>query len=816
MKGRIVVRLILGGVVALLGFWPSLADIGLCQGSVTQHDLDGDGRPDLTTLEFVLSSQYRTRPDQESVEGPARAYVYDGGADMKVSPDWAEATDFENDTWIFDVGADGTAELIIVFGTQADGHVAHLYADRDGDGQVTYRLVGMDVQVTESRHWSVEVIAQGAWHLHDGTLNQNLVLQTDGSNDGQPDWQVVVFDSDWDGVPEYVLMQELAASAGDTDTRLQIRVNVGNHRPEQYEDVVFWPMLVSAHRDESYNFFDHTAAISFDWAKARIDRSGILGYPIESGWVVDSLAAWQGQAAYPANFENPMTWYDLADDGDGNAELMVRQEYFPPFDPRILFGTFPLPTNDIRYSWDMDNNRTWDYKIGLVGRYPIDTVVEFDDCAIKTVPYDQFPYWVTERSWDVAFFVAAEGGGGWSSEGIYDWAGNQGFVDGQRVYSPLRDVYMTGVIAKQPRAYYQDITEGYRGEYSFEFGSQPYLYFSPIDHSLHLFGAEWGMWNVDGTEQIIYEDLDKDGYTDKWQYFIGEQPERSLAFEPPYLVYWDDNQVRVASTETGPSLFETLPPRNHEEWLALGERLATHQREYAPGDFLAMLNQSTDAQITLVQAGFRDWRLTEKGFRFVLEPQPSFQIQAQGDMSLPGILGNERAYLVEYDGNLLATPLTPPSLRLDADSVVTDPAPPQELEVAQLAVPIYNYGLEDARDVAVRATFQQLALNATMTTTVALVPGAGSAQAQFEWAPTAPGTWDVAFALGPGSPVAQGSATASAALEVAPADRVTTLDLIQLDSAPSVIWALGALFLAVLVAAAMAGLLFWRNLAGEL
>ena len=812
MRRGIMVRLILGLGVTLLSYWPSLADVGLCQEPVTQQDLDGDGRPDVTVLDFALSPQYRNRPDQERIEGPARAYVYDGGADMKPSLDWAEATDFENDTWVIDVRGDGTAELIIVFGTDVGRQSAYLYDDRDGDRQVAYRLVGKELQVIESQYWTVEISAQGAWRLPGGALNQNLVFRSDPSNDGEPDREVVIADSNRDGIPEYMLLRVLSGSPEVVATTDHLRVNTGQHRSEEYKDAVFWPLLVSAHRDESYNFFDHCAAVSVNWAEAKIDRGGILGYPIETGYLIDSLKRWEKNSVNLADFENPMAWYDLAEDRDGNAELMVRQEYFAPFEPRILYGSFAQPTNQIRYSWDMDNNRTWDYKVDLVGRYELDSVVEFEDLALKTVPYDQFPYWVTERPWDAAFFVAAEGGAGWSSEGIYDWAGNQGFVGGQRVYSPLRDVYMTGRMEEPPREYYRDITEGYRGEYAFTFGSQPYLYFGPVDRSLHLLGAEWGMWKVDGVEKIIYEDVNEDGFIDRWEHFVGDHLDRSLIFVPPYLVYSTDREVRMVRTETGLSLFETLPPRNHEEWLALADKLRTHGQDYAPGDFAAMLDQFDEAVLVISGAAVRDFRFAEAGFRFVLEPTSAFRFQTEGGLELPGIAARDRSYLVSYDGALSATPLTQPALRLDAGGVATEPAPPQELEIGQVIVPVYNGGLEDAGEVVVMATFEQPSAQETLTTTVALVPGEGSARAQFEWVPPSPGAWDVTFVLGPGSPVAQGSAPASAVLEVEPADRVAALDLVRLDSAPAARWALAGLFLAVLLSAMVTGLLLWRSL----
>jgi hypothetical protein len=506
-----------------------------------------------------------------------------------------------------------------------------------------------------------------------------------------------------------------------------------------------------------------------------------------------------------------MAWYDLADDGDGNAEMMVRQEYFPPSDPRILSGLFAQPTNQIRYSWDMDNNRTWDYKLDLVGRYQMDTVVNFDSLAIETLPYDDFPDWVTQRSWDAAFFVAAENGGEWSSEGIYDWAGNQGFVDGERVYSPLRDVYMTGILEEQPREYYRDISEGYRGEYSFEFSNQPYLYFSPIDRSLHLLGVDWGMWNVDGVRQVVYEDMNRDGYLDGWHDFVEERLERSLVFAPPFLIYADLQGVRMIRTESPLSLFETLPPGNHDEWLSLARDLRSHERDFAPGDLLVMFQQFEGAAVQISGVTLRDFRFTEPGFRFVLEPSAGAQPAFSGELALPGLEDVAWPALIAYEGQLTAVPLTLPSLYFDTDSLSTVPKTLRELETSLLRIPLDNQGLEDTGALTVTAHLRRGQEQVVLTTTLSTVPGQGQATAQFDWAPPSPGLWDVSFAL-VGSDYESGGPSPAAQVAVASAGRASWWDLVMLDSAPGFMWAIGILLASAALAAAVVGLLIGRAL----
>src|SRR6266508_6174705 len=73
--------------------------------SLRQEDIDQDGEFDLTVLEGAFMT------------GFDRVLVFDGGDDMPASQDWRLATDFKNDAWVFDAGADGSAELVIQFVT---------------------------------------------------------------------------------------------------------------------------------------------------------------------------------------------------------------------------------------------------------------------------------------------------------------------------------------------------------------------------------------------------------------------------------------------------------------------------------------------------------------------------------------------------------------------------------------------------------------------------------------------------------------------------------------------------------------------------
>ena len=76
---------------------------------------------------------------------------------------------------IFDVGADETANLVVLFSTSADGAAhAAIYDDRDGDGRVSLETDLDSVQVRENGP-VVEMIAPDGWWQRDGSRSRRPV-----------------------------------------------------------------------------------------------------------------------------------------------------------------------------------------------------------------------------------------------------------------------------------------------------------------------------------------------------------------------------------------------------------------------------------------------------------------------------------------------------------------------------------------------------------------------------------------------------------------------------------------------------------------
>jgi hypothetical protein len=730
-----------------------------------QRDLDGDGQPDLTIIDCTFAS------------GQDKVYVYDQLGNMGRGADPHAVTDFYDDVWVFDVGGDGSAELIIDFSTSDGQSEALLYDDVDGDGAVSYRVDGKQVAITESDHWHVRVAGDGDWLLPDGSVNPSLVFDIDGYllrylewgeaaiiaewveeqlvTDGTVEWRLEIVDQDGDGAADYQLLRFLPLEPAYAPIfRSTLYVSVSGQRPAPQADAVFWPLLVGKHDYESYNYFDRPPAIAMDWQLAKIDRVGVFGYPTEQGYHVNSRTMWaKGQTNY-ADFENPMAYYDVAGDQDGRPELFVRLEVFEPLDPFLRVGYrvggFPDPMVQVDYSWDQDNDGKWDYKVDLGGRHAVTATASFADFAIRTLPYSEVPSWVVEREWDAALLVAAEEEAYWSSEGIAEWNMNRGYRDGRHVEpSKLRSLYLTGITDERPVDDYAEIREGMRGEYSFEYAGRPQLYISAIDGRLHLWGAEAGVWNLGGESEIRYANLDGDAYLDEWRYVEDSVVRKQLNHVHNYLVYAGEQKVVVKEIGVPAALFSTAPPRDHGDWVRLGQELEQRQPQFEPDDFEAMVGRFAGEPIIIEGASISTFRRTESGFRSALELAPSFFARSDPPHALAPV-AEPGAYLFANEGGHISVrPLEPVALRASDLQVGEVGEAIRQNAWTLLSCTVRNEGLEDASDVLLCASLSDPGgRTEVLTNTLDLVPGEGTRQVSWDWLPSREGSWELKIMTG--------------------------------------------------------------------
>jgi hypothetical protein len=243
----------------------------------------------------------------------------------------------------------------------------------------------------------------------------------------------------------------------------------------------------------------------------------------------------------------------------------------------------------------------------------------------------------------------------------------------------------------------------------------------------------------------------------------------------------------------------------------LGALLQQHQTSTSADDLRALYDRFEGPSIAVRGVTVADLRLTREGFRISLLPDPDTSLTTEGDLAIPGLADADGAYLVEYDGRLRATPSTPPALRFDGGIVDDESLELEELKTARLRVPIANDGLEDAHDAVLAAVFQQAGEATTVTTTVPLVPGEGSADALVEWVPPEAGTWDVGLTITAGTSWGGQMGESHTQLSVSPADRASAPELVRLDSTPAAAFGVAGLFAATLLVVTATGVLLWRS-----
>ncbi len=765
---------------------PSLAQApgldGVTVYELAQQDINGDGSPDMVTMLCSFASE------------ADRVEVYDGSGDMVASSDWRRATDLDDDTWLFDVGTDGSADLIIVFTTDGDRHIASLYDDRDGDGRVSHTIRGGRVTVQESTFWTARVVADGAWWEADGSLNRNLLISVDGPvgtlgldygyvlaqqrNDGIVDLEMEIRTDSGPELPAYSLARSFAPIGGGIP-RTMMRVNVPGSILPDIKGYVFWPHLGPS-RYVPTQYWEVAPALRMDWAARRLDsQKGINDIlqriPPEIGWRVYASRSTVKGEDNPLNFENPFAFYDLAADEDGWPELIVRHAYSPPgtvwYSIRGILRQSQDPRDVeqlVRYTWDQDNDNRWEYKLGLIGRNPVETVVAFPDFGLVTIPYERLPWTLTEAMrWDAATFVQVEGQEEASPEGVYEWddipALSRTFIFG------VGDELDPGM---------DDIRANFRGEYRVAPLEAAYLYFSPLDRKLHLLGAQAGVWNLDDLHRVRYADLDGNGYIDQWTFTARsaeldegegslEEALSSLRVVDGFLLYADEDRTKLVYSPMEHSLFEVLPPRHQAEWLTLTDQLGRHGRDIMPGDFLGMMAQFQGPTTEIEGATLEQFQLTEEGFRFVLNLNADWRVLAdENSLALDDLARG--SYAITYDGAFGVSAIKPSRIHMLPGAISCDPPAPRQLDWVTIQAVLQNDGLTEVGPLLVQLYAAHEDSDPVMLAERPIqVPAQGEYALVQKWPPSEPGDWTVWVEVGPAGALPEGVELGSlASLEV--------------------------------------------------
>jgi hypothetical protein len=584
-------------------------------------DLDGDGPPDALRIEGNWGPGLRTDV----------VTVYADQGNLPAVPDYTEALDFDRTTWVFDPQGQGRATIIIRFARENGNAAAYLWDDQDGDRQVAYELDGRALRITESPHWTVKVWADGDWLREDGTLNANLhglmegcgscsaggaefpaAVQRTMAIDGRPDYAFDMIDADDDGIPEY-RTRTILAPISDSSYSLPfflIQANEGRVRPAFPERYLFWPLVTDRPAEDSNTrYFDLAPYLPVDWRRSDAFLPTLPGYPIEHGYHINSHSRPEpGEDPIYLNFENPMAYYDIAGDRDGNPELHVRMEYNGAFDPDLLRGQSAVAQQDVRYSWNQANHRgmRWDFKFNLSGRHQVEAIARLGPLNLQMIPFDEFPSWVTDQSWDMATFIAVEGDLTYTgSEGIYEWPVN---ITATRPYfgglSPLRPEF-------------PPLPPGLRGEFS-ERPGPPAMYLDPVDGKLHQLRLEGGSWNLGGGREVRYVNLDGGDHIDGWQLWDHGSLTGQLYRAPGGLLFGDAAGTWFRAVSLPEQLGQSLPPTDGASRDALADLIAAHPIAVASDDLRGLFDRFPGPAVPVATGPPDDIRLTAAGLTFAV------------------------------------------------------------------------------------------------------------------------------------------------------------------------------------------------------
>jgi hypothetical protein len=728
---------------------------------VAQADLDGDGDPDQATIDCA----YITAED--------RVVVYDHADDMEWGDTWQEATDFDDDMWVFDAAADGRDELIIDFKLRRTGEVeAWIWDDQNGDGTVAYQITPT-IDPLESANPGIKVIAADGWWARDGKINFNLDLTVDGqiqasmsakpwlknvSTDGAADFTIEVRDTDDDGRPDYQWVNAWPeAHSGYGIRRTEIVVSPDDDEAP-ITGSIFWPLLGSTldWDDLKADRPDYISPDRLDIVQARSGYNktyGISMPPIQVLWQKASLLyvsefvasrfnddnwfVYSIQRVTPddlslVNFEAPFAYYDLADDDDSYPELAVRFEQYLERDMFPFRRTNREPVQIIRYSWDQDNNTTWNYKLGLIGRNIVDQTAKVGNLTLQMIPHDDIPVWVTNQQWDGATFVAVESDDTWTSEGIYEWD----------QYGYWRDSYVTGLSTIPPTI--DDLgglAVGQRGEYAFDLHVKPEVYLSSVDHKLHLLGAEGGVWRVNETRDIWYANLGGD-YINQWTLVENETTLGQISYVGDYIIYDGPTGIQLVQTDQAPALDVSAPPTDNASWRRLDQQLQQQESSFND-DFDAVMRPFGASVACINGASTRDLRQTDEGFRFILDVESD--VHASGAV-IPEVSDLDAgSYLITYDGSFQVEPVSPPDLSVALRaSALADASVGTSVSILAEAT---NSGLTDAAGLWLVAVAEDRGNQIEVGREYVDVLSGDPARLAVDWKPPAGGTWELSASL---------------------------------------------------------------------
>jgi len=550
--------------------------------------------------------------------------------------------DMRGDVWLFDEGADGEIELLIrfkpdtaietQFGTYR-GTAALLYDDLDGDGSVSYRRTVDGVNVTEADSWSAAVVRQAgdSWRSSSHINYRYSILSDreplerrdrltfglaqDYQLNGEIHRVIESYDSDTDGVPDAQISR---LEYETVVSRATAQIYHGETPPIERNETLYFPLLAKQNPDPENFYSFRGPPITMDWQRGQINTlRNILSVDREG---TERHNARNQEFQYGERnklyFEIPFNRYDLANDSDGYGELVVNSNY------EGARRTVPIqgpPFLNTRYAWDQDNDNLYDYRINYISIHQYQRTVELQPFTIASIPYTEYPGFVTSKSHRGAVFVDANGvsgGGRGGSEGLYN---------GQDVGEIRHSIW--GQNSSADPEHFVPPVIGWRSEYAIGDSLSGQLYLSPIDGELHLRNADRGRWIIDGTPsnesilsfdyseeaqregvspelEIRYRDQNNDGYIDTWSRYSNNELQSRLVYVNQFLVFYDaqNGELGVKRIEEQFKTWEGRAPSSPEEWNELQSVVSNQSTTYElkdiytrySGELVAIENTEVD------------------------------------------------------------------------------------------------------------------------------------------------------------------------------------------------------------------------------
>lgn len=707
------------------------------------QDLDNNNLDDTLYLlcDFDLSGQYSHQ-----------LIIRDRDNDLDIQQPWSANLDDQDDIWFFDYGNDGNYELIIDFDRQQFNSLRGRLYDEIPPGLDVSPENWTDLETLNPS--IIITTLSNFWMRDDSTINHNLDIIVDTDliaafiseeevqnlnfiRDGQPDYTIRIRDIDDDGRPDYdwrtlniheelevdnFVKTYLAYNAIDDETTIRPVLPFPYIGPITYR----------------YNTSSPAATgqppIQMDWEQGSLQWIGefVTTRGNDNQWFVYSRFPLEPGQVNPANFEAPFAYYNIAEDDDDIPELAIRHVYYAAYDPTYLEGGNPKTVNEIRYSWDQNNDNQWDYKLGLIGSHVVNNIVNLNevDLRINIPAYDTLPTWVRDKDWDIVTFVSAEEGA--RGEGIYEWdvppqVTENYYLFGRENPLPfddngqydLRSFRYSRALTDDPMA----IDPGFRGEFQFELNSQPVLYINGIDQKVHLYRAERSIWNLDGTTNIETTDGDGDGYFDswvKWAMIPSIQPiteETSLDAAAPqtevleqiyfingHLIYIDGTQIEIKPVAQQENIATVQMPTNNAEWQTLNETLALYQTIPDSSDLRSLFDyqDAVGEVVTLNTTSLTQLNIAEAHFSAIVEITETQDISALGTTLEPGYY----FLLLDANNTLQINPLEPADITAHLDADVLPASGVVQYDFVPLDIIIDNTGFEDVvLEIAVYTQF---------------------------------------------------------------------------------------------------------------